>query len=296
MRGKILRGVGGFYYVKAEDGNVWECRARGIFRRQGIKPLPGDFVEISITSVSDMEGNIDEIVDRKNFLIRPPLANVDLLVIVASAAPPVSDTLTIDKLTVLAADKGIEPLIVLNKLDLKSAARLHDIYTKAGFTVIGTSVPENIGIKELKAHMKGKECAFAGNSGVGKSSLLNTLHPAFDMLTGGLSEKTDRGKHTTRHVELFELEGGGYIADTPGFSILEFDKDEFLIPKENLQFGFREFEPYLTLCKFTGCSHTKEKGCAVLEALHKGDIQPTRHESYLYLYDRVKDRKDWERR
>ena len=295
MRGRILRGVGGFYYVMAADGKLWECRARGIFRRQGIKPLPGDFVEMSITSSPDAEGSIDCIVDRKNFLIRPPLANVDLLVIVACAAPPVSDTLTIDKLTVLAAEKEIEPLIVLNKMDVVEARQLAGIYTRAGFKVLCTSVPDGAGIERLLADMKGKVCAFAGNSGVGKSSLLNALHPDFAMLTGAISAKTERGRHTTRHVELFPLEGGGYIADTPGISILEFDTDE-LIPKENLQFDFKEFAPYLTGCRFTGCSHRTEKGCAVLAALERGEIEPSRHQSYAYLYDKVKDIKDWERK
>ncbi|HIV68045.1 MAG TPA: ribosome small subunit-dependent GTPase A [Candidatus Butyricicoccus stercorigallinarum] len=287
--GRILKGIGGFYYVRTPSGVV-ECKARGRFRKAEGKPVIGDRVTVELQD--DGTGYMMSIEPRRNQLMRPAVANVDQIVVVCCAAPPKTETLLIDKVTAIAAHKGIEALVVINKCDLDAGDRLHQIYTQAGFSVFRVSAETGEGVAALRAALAGRVSAFAGNSGVGKSSLLNCIDPDFQMKTGAISPKTARGRHTTRHVELVELPDGGYIADTPGFSAFDTEKMD-LILKEDLQYAFREFEPYLNQCRFTGCAHVKETGCAVRAAVEAGDIPRERHESYCKLYESVRDLKEW---
>lgn len=289
-QGMILKGIGGFYYVCTGSGDVVECKARGKFRKASEKPVIGDHV--TIERQEDGTGYMMSIAPRKNQLLRPAVANLDQLVVVCSAAPPKTETLLIDKVTAIAEHKGLDTLIVLNKCDLDRADRLHEIYTQAGFPVFRVSAETGEGIEELRRSLTGKMSAFAGNSGVGKSSLLNRIDPQFHMQTGSISPKTERGRHTTRHVELGALAGGGYIADTPGFSAFDTEQMD-LILKGDLQYAFREFAPYWNKCQFNDCAHVKEKGCAIRAAVEQGLIAPERHESYCKLYESVKDIKEW---
>lgn len=289
INGTILKGIGGFYYVDTADGVV-ECRARGKFRKTIGKPIIGD--QVSVGMQPDGTGYLLEIMPRRNQLIRPALANIDLLVAVASAAPPVTDVFLIDKVVAIAENKGIEPLVVVNKTDLDPGDALISAYQLAGISVIAVSAQTGEGVDKLLDWIDGKTAAFAGNSGVGKSSLLNRLLPGFQAEVGEISDRIGRGRHTTRHIELVRL-GNGYLADTPGFS--SFDTEQMdLVLREDLQYAFREFAPYIGKCKFTGCAHIKEKGCAVLEAVAAGHIAQSRHESYVKLYESVKDLKQWE--
>lgn len=287
--GTILKGIGGFYYVDTADG-VIECKARGKFRKTVGKPIIGDKVKVGLQP--DGTGYLLEIAPRRNCLIRPALANIDLLVAVASAAPPVTDPFLIDKVLAIAENKGIAPMVVINKTDLNPGEELLKTYQLAGIDVLAVSAESGEGIDILRQKIAGKTAAFAGNSGVGKSSLLNQLMPSFAAEVGAISDKIGRGRHTTRHIELVSL-GDGYLADTPGFS--SFDTEQMdLVLSEDLQYAFREFAPYLGQCKFTGCAHVKEKGCAVLAAVEAGEIAKSRHESYVKLYNSVKDLKKWE--
>lgn len=287
--GTILKGIGGFYYVDTADG-VIECKARGKFRKTVGKPIIGDKVKVGLQP--DGTGYLLEIAPRRNCLIRPALANIDLLVAVASAAPPVTDPFLIDKVLAIAENKGIAPMVVINKTDLNPGEELLKTYQLAGIDVLAVSAESGEGIDTLRQKIAGKTAAFAGNSGVGKSSLLNQLMPSFAAEVGAISDKIGRGRHTTRHIELVPL-GDGYLADTPGFS--SFDTEQMdLVLSEDLQYAFREFAPYLGQCKFTGCAHVKEKGCAVLAAVEAGEIAKSRHESYVKLYNSVKDLKKWE--
>lgn len=289
IQGTILKGIGGFYYVDTADG-VIECKARGKFRRTVGKPVVGDQVRVGLQS--DGTGYLLEIFPRRNCLIRPALANIDLIVAVASAAPPVTDPFLIDKVIAIAENKGIEPLVVINKTDLEPGGEWLETYRLAGIDALAVSAETGEGVQQLRDRISGKTAAFAGNSGVGKSSLLNRLLPSFGAQVGEISGRIGRGRHTTRHIELVPFEGG-YLADTPGFS--SFDTEQMdLVLSEDLQYAFREFEPYIGRCQFTGCAHVKEKGCAVLEAVAAGKIAPSRHESYVKLYESVKDRKKWE--
>ncbi len=288
--GMIRKGIGGFYYVRTDAGVV-ECKARGRFRKASEKPMIGDHVTIDVQD--DGSGYIMSIEPRRNELMRPPVANVDQVAIVCSAAPPVTETLLIDKVAAIAEHKGIDTLIVINKCDLNRGERLYDIYTHSGFSVFRVSAETGEGVDALRSALRGKISAFAGNSGVGKSSLLNCIDPQFQMETGAISRKTERGRHTTRHVELVELAGGGFIADTPGFSAFQTEQMD-LVLKEDLPYAFREFEPYLGMCQFTDCAHVKEKGCAVLAAVAAGKIKKERHDSYCQLYESVKNIKEWE--
>ena len=288
--GTILKGIGGFYYVRTQSGLV-ECKARGRFRRTAQKPVIGDHVRIE--RQEDGTGYILSIEPRSSELMRPSVANVDQLVVVCSAAPPKTELLLIDKVTAIAAHKGIDVLIVINKCDLDAGDRLYEIYTQAGFPVFRTSAATGDGINQLRNALRGRVSAFAGNSGVGKSSLLNSIDPQFQMETGAISQKTAHGRHTTRHVELVELEGGGLVADTPGFSAFSTEQMD-LVRKDDLQYAFREFAPYLNGCRFNNCAHVCEKGCAVLAAVAAGNISPERHESYCRLYDSVRQIKEWE--
>lgn len=290
MTGIIVKALSGFYYVESE-GKVYECKARGSFRKSGISPLVGDRVEW--TAVSETQGVVEEIAPRKNSVSRPPVANIDKLFIVSAYSSPRPNTLLIDKMTVLAEYNRIEPVIVFNKCDMGSFEEFESIYKRAGFKVITVSAHTGHGTEELKEELKGCVSAFTGNSGVGKSSLINSLLGDNIISTGELSEKLGRGRHTTRHTQIYSFDFGGYVVDTPGFSSLEFDGNDYEL-KEKLPFLFRDFEQFLPNCRFTSCTHTKENGCGVLEAINKGDIEKTRHDSYLALFEELKNAKFWE--
>lgn len=288
--GIILKGIGGFYYVDTAEGLV-ACKARGKFRKTIGKPIIGDRVTLQMQP--DDTGYLQEIEPRRNSLVRPAVANLDQVVVVASAAPPQTDPFLIDKVSAIAVHKDMDFLLVINKCDLAAPEELRRIYELAGIKTLCVSAETGMGIEILKQKLCNRVSAFAGNSGVGKSSLLNRIDSRFGAETGSISDRIQRGRHTTRHVELWPLEGGGYLADTPGFS--SFDTEQMdLVLAEDLQYTFPEFAPYLGQCKFTGCAHIKEKGCAVLEAVVQGKIAASRHKSYEKLYESVKDIKKWE--
>ena len=290
IEGRIQKALSGFYYVDT-GSEVLTCRARGKFRKDGVSPLVGDRVEVR--ELGNGEGFVERICPRKNAFARPAVANIDQLVIIGSGAIPKTDPFLLDRVAAIAALKGCEAIILLNKCDLDRADDLYDLYRAAGFQTLRVSAESGEGLEELKPLIAGKLSAFTGNSGVGKSSILNALDPAFDLKVGEISEALGRGRHTTRHVELFKLSCGAEIVDSPGFS--SFETDELNLEwKRRLPETFREFAPYLGQCRFVGCSHTKEKGCAVLEAVRRGDIQKKRHESYLRLYEELKPLKDWQ--
>lgn len=290
FNGIILKGIGGFYYVEAA-GAIYECKARGVFRKKRITPLAGDRVQITVTD-NGAGNTIDEIFERKNFLKRPPVANIDSLIIVVSTVSPRPSTFVIDKLIAVAEYKNIEPIVVFTKADLESAQKLFDIYKLAGIACAMVSNKTGEGVEEVRGLLSGKICAFTGNSGVGKTSLLNALDPALSLATGEISEKLGRGRHTTRQAELFKT-CGGYIVDTPGFSALDLEKDQ-VIRKDDLAECFREFRPYLGSCRFSTCSHTCDKGCRILQAVEDGEISRSRHNSYVEMYQAAKELKEWE--
>ncbi|MGN0478719.1 MAG: ribosome small subunit-dependent GTPase A [Hominenteromicrobium sp.] len=289
LTGLVLKGIGGFYYVQCGE-TLYACRARGKFRKERISPYAGDRVRFAVDENGD--GYLSEILPRKNFLVRPPLANLDKLFIVSSVSDPQPSTLIIDKTIAAAELKGIEPVLVFTKTDLDDAAPLREIYGGIGIRCYFVSSVDGVGVEALRPELSGCVSAFTGNSGVGKSTLLNALMPELVLETGEISKKLGRGRHTTRHVELYPVEGG-YVADTPGFSTMDIDRYE-LFRKEELPGGFREFAPYLNECRFTSCSHTCEKGCAVLEAVEAGRISRSRLESYIAMYNEVKDIKEWQ--
>ena len=289
ISGKIVKALSGFYYVQAEDALI-ECKARGRFRKEGITPLVGDDVEISL---ENGKGMLEQIMPRKNSFVRPAVANLDMLVLLVSEAIPVTEPFLIDRITAIAGDQNVPVLICVNKSDLQPGVSLAEIYKKAGYEVVLTSAVTGEGIDRLKELISGKIVAFSGNSGVGKSSILNRLDPGLQIETGEVSEKLGRGRHTTRHIELFSLGENTYVADTPGFSSFDTEQME-LILKENLQYAFPDFAPYLGKCQFHDCAHLKEPGCCVTDALKAGEIQPTRYESYVRLYEKAKEIKLWE--
>lgn len=287
--GRIVKSLSGFYDVQLPEGLVI-CRARGHLRKERVTPLTGDMVEISR---ENGKGMVERILPRKNSFVRPAVANLDVLVVFAANVNPVTEPFLIDRVAAIAGNQEVPVILCINKCDLDPGLDLEKIYRAAGFQVIVTSAQTGQGIEELRAALRGKLAAFTGNSGVGKSSVLNRLCPGLDLQTGDVSEKLGRGRHTTRHVELFALEDGTYIADTPGFS--SFDTDQMdVILKENLQYAFPDFAPFVGKCQFTDCAHLKEPGCAVWEALAAGEIQPTRYESYARLYEKAKEIKTWE--
>ena len=285
-----MKSLSGFYYVETTDETV-ECKARGRFRLDKISPLVGDVVDIELTE--NGRGVITAIQERRNSFIRPPIANIDQIFIFASGATPITDPYLIDKMTVIAEYNNCESIICINKCDLDWADMLYDIYAGSGFKTIRTSAETGEGIDTLKRLLKGKISAFAGNSGVGKSSILNCLEPEMNLSVGEVSVKLGRGRHTTRHVELHRTSFDARIADTPGFSSFDTERMEFL-RKEDLQHYFPEFEKHLGACRFLDCAHIKEPECAVLEAVSTGEIQRSRHNSYIRLYEQAMQIKEWE--
>lgn len=288
--GRIVRATGGFYYVETGEGVV-ECRARGIFRKDGVTPLCGDEVRISLQKATGM---VEEILPRQNFLVRPPVANLDRLVVVASLADPSPDPFAVDKLLAIAEHKEIGAVVVFTKNDLCHDDTLPAIYRGAGYDAFSVCSKTGDGIAQVRQALRGLVCAFAGNSGVGKSSLLNAVAPGLSLKVGEVSRKLGRGRHTTRTVELFPMEDtGGCLADTPGFSSLDIEQGQ-IIRRDDLQYAFREFAPYVGGCRFTGCAHVKESGCAVRAAVEEGKIAHSRYKSYCAMFEIVKDLKDWE--
>ena len=290
LSGMIIKLIGGIYYVDASD-SIYECTARGVFRNKGISPCCGDMVSIDVTG--ERSGVITQILPRKNEIIRPPLANLDNLVLVTSTCEPSPNLLLLDKFIAVAEFKHINPILVFTKSDLKPADKLCEIYEKSNIEAYAISDSDPGGADAVKQRLAGELSAFTGNTGVGKTTLLNRIFPELGEKTAEISRKLGRGRHTTRHVSLYKLEGGGYIADTPGFSSFETGKYDVIF-KDELADCFREFRPYLGKCRFVNCSHTKENGCAVLEAVQNGDIQPTRHESYAMMYDEAKLIPEWQ--
>ena len=289
MEGRIVKALSGFYYVSTQEGLI-ACRARGLFRKTGESPLVGDIVTIS---AEHGEGTVQKIAERRNSFVRPAVANLDMIVILASAAIPVTEPFLVDRMTVIALRQGVEPVICVNKIDLDPADRLTDIYRAAGFRVINTSAETGDGVEDLREAIRGKVTALTGNSGVGKSALLARLCPEMAFQTGEVSRKLGRGRHTTRHIELFDLGEGTYVADTPGFSSFDLDLMDH-IPKEELQELFPDLHAHAGGCRFPDCSHRTEPGCSVLDALAAGEISPSRHRSYVRLYEAAEQVRPWE--
>lgn len=292
--GIILKALSGFYYLRGPDGETVTCRARGRLRHQKTSPLVGDRARYSLTGPG--VGTVEELLPRKNQFHRPAVANVDQLVILASAVPPKTDLFLVDRVISLAESKGCQSILCVNKSDLARAEDWVALYRRAGFPALSVSARTGEGLEEFSALLAGKVSAFTGNSGVGKSSLLNALEPAFALPVGEVSQKLGRGRHTTRHVELFSLKNGALAADTPGFSAFDGEEEEPGVAKQALAATFREFEPYVKECYFTGCSHRREKGCALLRALAAGEVAPSRHASYVRLYEQAARRQEWQRK
>ena len=288
--GLIVKALSGFYYVQTPEG-LLSCKARGRFRLDGTSPLVGDRVLCSRDGTGG--ARVDRVKERRNWFVRPAVANVDALVFVAAGVNPVTDPFLIDRVSVIAAEANCELIVCVNKTDLHDGEELRRIYERAGFPVVATSAQTGEGVEELRGLLRGRISAFTGNSGVGKSSLLNRLLPGISVPTAQVSEKLGRGKHTTRHVELFCLEEGSYIADTPGFASFELEMMK-PVPKDQLQYVFREFSPFLGNCRFLDCSHRREPDCAVRAAVADGEIDESRYRSYLRPYELSAQHHDWE--
>ena len=289
--GRIIRSLSGFYDVQL-PGQVVTCRGRGVLRKEQVTPLTGDLVEITLERG---KGMVEAVLPRKNSFVRPAVANVDALAIFAANVNPVTEPFLIDRVAAIAGDQNVQCLICINKSDLDEARQLRSIYEQAGFPVICTSAKTGQGMEQLRSFLRGKLTAFTGNSGVGKSSVLNCLSPNLALPTGEVSEKLGRGRHTTRHVELFCLGEDTYVMDTPGFS--SFDTDQMdVILKENLQYSFPDFAPCLGRCQFADCTHRSEPGCAVRARVEAGQISASRYDSYLRLYEKSAQIKQWERK
>ena len=286
--GIILKGIGGFYYVETDEG-VFECKAKGKFRSKKISPIAGDRVIVNV--VNEKDNTIDEIAPRKNALIRPPVANIDKLIIVVSSVKPKPNTLIIDKMTVLAEKNNIEPVIVITKTDLHYDEELAEIYRSAGYRVYTFSLEDSSNLQAIKDELKGCLSAFTGNSGVGKSTLINALNGELKLETGEISDKLGRGKHTTRQAEIFHI-GDGLVIDTAGFSSIDFTAEN-LIFADDLQHYFKEFSERIGECRFTGCNHLGDKGCRICELVNEGVISKSRHESYTSMFNETKDYKKW---
>lgn len=290
MQGKIIKGIAGFYYVHVVHSGIYECKAKGVFRNKKIKPLVGDNVEIEILDEENRIGNIINIYDRENELIRPAVSNISQALVVFAIANPMPNLNLLDRFLVMMERNGIDTIICFNKIDLvdeEEILKLRDIYVKAGYHVMFTSTKENMGIEEVLRVIDGKTTAFAGPSGVGKSSLLNALIPEANSQTGEISEKIKRGKHTTRHTEIFNVSDDTYLMDTPGFSSLYVNDFE----KEELKNYFREFIEYNNGCRFTGCVHVNEPDCLVKEAVENGEISQSRYDNYILMYEEIKNKK-----
>ncbi len=290
MQGKIIKGIAGFYYVHVVHSGIYECKAKGVFRNKKIKPLVGDNVEIEILDEENKIGNIINIYDRENELIRPAVSNISQALVVFATANPMPNLNLLDRFLVMMERNGIDTIICFNKIDLvdeEEILKLRDIYVKAGYHVMFTSTKENMGIEEVLRVIDGKTTAFAGPSGVGKSSLLNALIPEANSQTGEISEKIKRGKHTTRHTEIFNVSDDTYLMDTPGFSSLYVNDFE----KEELKNYFREFIEYNNGCRFTGCVHVNEPDCLVKEAVENGGINRSRYDNYILMYEEIKNKK-----
>lgn len=283
MTGIIYKGIGGFYYVKAADGAIIECKARGIFRKENLKPVAGDRVRLASEAGTVY---IDEILPRKNVFVRPAVANLDQLFLIVSTTSPKPSYLVMDKLLAVAVDAEVQPVLVVTKGDLEPPQEILEAYRHSGIPTVVTDVNKGAGLPQLEALLPGKLSVLCGNSGVGKSTLLNALLPEALRATGNISQKLGRGRHTTREVELFEV-AGGLVADTPGFASFDLQRAA-PIPKENLQFAFPDVEKHMQQCRFTGCSHVAEQGCAVRQAVQEGEISLSRYESYVLLYEDAK--------
>ena len=287
--GRIVRSLSGFYDVQI-PGKVISCRGRGSLRKEGVTPLTGDMVEITL---EHGKGMVERVLPRKNRFVRPAVANVDALVVFAANVNPVTEPFLIDRVAAIAGDQNVPVILCINKCDLDPAVDLAKIYRNAGFSLIQASAQTGEGVEELRALLQGKLTAFTGNTGVGKSSMLNRLCPQLELATGEVSEKLGRGRHTTRHVELYALDEETYVADTPGFSSFDTDQMDVLL-KENLQYAFGDFAPYLGQCQFHDCSHRREPGCRVRQAVEEGNLEKTRYDSYLRLYEKACQIKLWE--
>lgn len=292
MQGKIIKGIGGFYYVHAADGVIYECKARGIFRRENIKPLVGDLVETEVINAAEKTGNISKILPRKSALVRPAVANIDQALVVFAIVKPEPNFNLLDRFLIMMEQQNLPCIICFNKSDIASEKERDDLrnaYETCGYRTLFISVKEGEGLEEVRSLLQGKTTAMAGPSGVGKSSLINFLHPQAAMETGAISRKIDRGKHTTRHSELFVLDRESYIMDTPGFSSLHL----FDMEKEELKDFYPEFRAYEEDCRFRGCAHMNEPGCGVKEALAAGKISEVRYHNYTVLYEELKGRKKY---
>lgn len=290
MQGKIIKGIAGFYYVNVVESGVYECKAKGVFRKEKIKPLVGDNVRIEILDEENKTGNIVEIFPRKNELIRPAVANIDQALVVFAVTKPTPHFNLLDRFLVMMERKEIPVVLCFNKKDIATSqeiAELEAIYEKCGYLIVFTSALEQENIEEIRRLLLKKTTAIAGPSGVGKSSLINLLQNQVQMETGTISRKIERGKHTTRHSELIAVDADSYIMDTPGFSSLYVNDFE----KEELKYYFREFASYEGQCRFQGCDHVHEPGCAVKEALEEGKIHPVRYKNYLEMYTELKEKK-----
>ena len=290
MQGKIVKGIAGFYYVHVVESGLYECKAKGVFRKEKIKPLVGDIVEIDILDEEEKKGNIVEILERKNELIRPAVANIDQALVVFAVTKPKPHFNLLDRFLIMMESKDIPVILCFNKKDIATEPEiqeLKDIYESCDYQMVFTSALQKENVDELKELLRGKTTAIAGPSGVGKSSLINIFQPDANMETGSISEKIERGKHTTRHSELIWIEDDTYIMDTPGFSSLYTNEFE----KEELKYYFREFEEYEGQCKFLGCDHIHEPNCAVKQALEEGKIHPVRYKNYIEMYNELKDKR-----